>query len=99
MPHLFGAIHLHHSMPIPQMWSDLLRYFPLGAHDWGASAYYLCATFRSCWKTRFWQCAAVALRGKMSKIEEDFFGSACYTSQEPDDQSHLPDAERGASSR
>ena len=29
-----------------------------------------------------WQCAAVALRGKMSKIEEDFFGSACYTSQE-----------------
>ena len=41
----------------------------------------------------------------MSKIEEDFFWSACYTSQEapltgqrPDDQSHIPDAERGASS-
>lgn len=41
----------------------------------------------------------------MSKIEEDFFWSACYTPQEapltgqrPDDQSHIPDAERGASS-
>jgi hypothetical protein len=39
--------------------------------------------------------------GKMSKIEEDFFWSACYTSQEapltgqrPDDLSHIPDAER-----
>src|SRR5436190_22497233 len=43
--------------------------------------------------------------GKMSKIEEDFFWSACYTSQEapltgqrPDDQSHRPDAEKRASS-
>jgi hypothetical protein len=33
MPHLFGALYVHHSMPIPQMWSDLLRYFPIGAHD------------------------------------------------------------------
>ena len=48
---------------------------------------------------RVWQCAAVALRGKMSKREEVFFGSACYTSQRPDDQSHIPDAERGASDR
>jgi hypothetical protein len=40
------------------------------------------ATFRSCWKTCIWQCEARALCGKMSKIEEDFFGSACYTSQE-----------------
>ncbi len=31
---------------------------------------------------RVWQCAAVALRGKKSKIEEVFLGSACYASQE-----------------
>jgi hypothetical protein len=31
---------------------------------------------------RVWPCAVVALRGKMSKIEEDFFGSVCYASQE-----------------
>ena len=29
------AVYLQHSMPIPQMWSGLPRYFPLGAHDWG----------------------------------------------------------------
>jgi hypothetical protein len=29
-----------------------------------------------------YKCAVVVLRGKMSKIEEVFFGSACYASQE-----------------
>ena len=45
---------------------------------------------------RVWQCAALALYGKMSYIEEDFICSACYTSQEapltaqrPDDHSIL----------
>src|SRR5712691_1354384 len=29
------AIDVPHCMPIPQMWSGLPRYVPLGAHDWG----------------------------------------------------------------
>jgi len=78
------SLFLFHTARLEWLGALLLFLSMLAAFLFGVWNHFLLSGSDNIWHVPpgVWQCAAVALHGKKSTIEEVFLGSACYTSQE-----------------